>query len=214
MKKYCWIILIFIAQNGFSQYQSNSKDVGKEIIKNGECFAKCLVETYQIQEETYPVFTGEKKQRGVRLKTKTLILKPAITKWEKKKTNIKSNSSDPNDCLVWCLVEMVPGETASINYVKNTSKTTEFENQTFTIYQKKASKYEVVQKVCNANIDESLLNAVNDKLSDEGYQSNSEIRKDITSTLNQFQRDNSLPIGQFDYLTLRKLDVPSNLFLK
>jgi len=39
---------------------------------------------------------------------KKVISQPASTKWEKKKANKDCVSADPNDCLVWCLVQVPP----------------------------------------------------------------------------------------------------------
>jgi len=41
--------------------------------------------------------------------SETIEVKPASTKWVKKKADRNCLSADPNDCLVWCLVE-VPAE--------------------------------------------------------------------------------------------------------
>lgn len=208
MKKYCWIILIIVAQTGFSQQKVNQKNIGKEFMKDGQCFAKCLVETYKTHEETYPIFTGQKKKKGVRLKTKTITLKQPISNWVKKKAAINCKSPDPNDCLVWCLEEMVPGETANFKYVKNTSKTTEFEMQTFTIYKKIKSEYIEVPIVCQANVTDTLLSEIQANLVAIGYLKHDKIdAPQLKLALSNFQRDNNLPIGQFDFQTLKKLNV-------
>ena len=45
--------------------------------------------------------------------TETIEVKPASTKWVKRKADRNCLSADPNDCLVWCLVE-VPAEFTTV----------------------------------------------------------------------------------------------------
>ena len=46
--------------------------------------------------------------------TETIQVSPASTKWVKKKADRNCLSADPNDCLVWCLVE-VPAQNRTIS---------------------------------------------------------------------------------------------------
>ncbi len=55
----------------------------------------------------------EKKPVPYTTATETIVVRPASTKWVKKKADRNCLSADPNDCLVWCLVE-VPQETRTI----------------------------------------------------------------------------------------------------
>ena len=195
MKKYCWILIVFAAQMVFSQTVTNATDLGKEINRDGKCFAKLPIHTYKTHEESYPIFSGEKRSRKVRLKKKQLILKEPISKWVKKSADRNCLSPDPNDCLVWCLVESVPGETAYFEYVKNTSKTTEYEMQTFTIYKKVKSKIEEVQIVCESKITKTLLDDIQRQLESFGYYeaTKGKFNKEqkLKRALFSFQRDNS-----------------------
>lgn len=45
--------------------------------------------------------------------TETIVVSPASTKWVKRKADRNCLSADPNDCLVWCLVE-VPERTQTV----------------------------------------------------------------------------------------------------
>jgi len=45
--------------------------------------------------------------------TETVELKPSTTKWVKRQADKNCLSADPNDCLVWCLVE-VPAEYTTV----------------------------------------------------------------------------------------------------
>jgi len=122
--------------------------------------------------------------------------------------------------MVWCLVESVPGETASFQYVKNTSKTTEFEMQTFTVYTKVRNEFEEVQVVCKSDIDDDLIVDIQSRLSELGYfvapNTNIKINMQakIKSALSKYQNDNDLPVGYFDYQTLDKLNIVKELYLK
>ncbi len=55
----------------------------------------------------------EKKPVPYTTDTETIVTRPASTKWVKKKADRNCLSADPNDCLVWCLVE-VPEQTRTI----------------------------------------------------------------------------------------------------
>ncbi len=55
----------------------------------------------------------EKKPVPYTTATETIVTRPASTKWVKKKADRNCLSADPNDCLVWCLVE-VPEQTRTI----------------------------------------------------------------------------------------------------
>ena len=59
--------------------------------------------------------------------TAEVILKfsPAATRWEKKKADRNFMSTDSNDCLVWCLVE-VPAVYEAIQVITDTSRTKEW----------------------------------------------------------------------------------------
>ncbi len=48
----------------------------------------------------------EKQPAGYETVTETIQTSPATTKWVKKKADKNCLSADPNDCLVWCLVEV------------------------------------------------------------------------------------------------------------
>ena len=48
----------------------------------------------------------EKKPAGYETVSETIQTSPASTKWVKKKADRNCLSADPNDCLVWCLVEV------------------------------------------------------------------------------------------------------------
>ncbi len=48
----------------------------------------------------------EKQPAGYETVTETIQTSPASTKWVKKKADKNCLSADPNDCLVWCLVEV------------------------------------------------------------------------------------------------------------
>jgi hypothetical protein len=55
----------------------------------------------------------EKKPVSYSTETQTIVTRPASTKWVKKKADRNCLSADPEDCLVWCLVE-VPEETRTV----------------------------------------------------------------------------------------------------
>lgn len=221
MKKYCWIFLMLTSYLCQSQSNSNSEknDIGKIFKKDGVCYSKYLKHEYEAKEETYPIFTGTKKKRGVKIKRKTIILKEGTKgTWEKRKADKNCLSSDPNDCMVWCLVGAIPDETATFAYVKNTDKTTEWEMQTFTIYKKIDSIEDEVEVVCSARVTDELLYEIQSKLIDLNYLQKPKVKtkinllKKVKEALVHFQHNNNLPVGNFDVQTLAKLGINSNFY--
>ncbi|MFK7774105.1 MAG: hypothetical protein AB8F94_18280 [Saprospiraceae bacterium] len=57
-------------------------------------------------------------QKDIEKKQHLQILQPAGTKWIKKRADKNCLSNDPNDCMVWCLVE-IPEEYQVTNYYED-----------------------------------------------------------------------------------------------
>ncbi len=68
-------------------------------------YAKCLIQDeYEVYEEDLLVYTGSDYSL-VGVEKEIAIFSPATTKWEKKKSP-NCRSADPNDCLIWCMVNV------------------------------------------------------------------------------------------------------------
>jgi len=59
--------------------------------------------TYSPEEYDVKLITG--KNKGIFIETIHLVYIPGAEKWVKKKTDRNCKSSNPDDCLVWCLVK-------------------------------------------------------------------------------------------------------------
>ena len=50
----------------------------------------------------------ERRPAKYETQTEQIEVSPASTKWVKKKADKNCLSANPDDCLVWCLVEVAP----------------------------------------------------------------------------------------------------------
>lgn len=98
----------------------------------GKCYIRTVAaETYNIHEETYPVFTGGEINPSA-LDTIVLTLCPASTHWGYKSSMENCRSNDPKDCMTLCLIDY-PEETVELVVVKDPEKYGNAEFQTFEI---------------------------------------------------------------------------------
>ena len=137
----------------------------------------------------------------------------STTKWVKKKADKNCLSANPDDCLVWCLQEI-----PALHYEYYTVIDTHA-NKQFIIGE--VDKTDLIENgltqlkyvVCEEDISSQLIYDIQNELSDRGYildeqyVSNPKFDSKVKIALVQFQKDNSLPIGQLDIETLRTLGV-------
>ena len=214
MKSYCWIIIIFSWQISLAQgdrFQPYSSDPDK-------CYAKCLItssEEIEEHEVAYPIYIGDRPDT-VEIETITIILNEgeARSKWVKKRADKNCLSADPNDCMVWSLVEEKPEPMVlEIDILADTSQTDEFIYEYFLIEgrMRDLEKHtEWREVVCNHNITESIISEIQEKLSEEGYYLGNPttiFTSELELALFQFQKNNSLPYGQIDLETLSELGI-------
>ncbi len=189
------------------EYDSNGV-VEQSKNKNGKCYAKAMIpDEYGNLTSSYPVYIGKGTPEGV--EEKAIVLMPASTKWVKKKDS-KCNSSDPNDCLVWCLVE-VPSEVKTVLIVKDTTKIKDFEMRTFEkrVLAKAGGVTELVEIICEKEENTALFRDISTSLVARGYMKTAqEIKNDaLNSALIKFQKDKGLPVGNMNILTMKALGV-------
>lgn len=127
------------------------------------------------------------------------------TRWEKKKANRNCLSSDPEDCMVWCLVEVPahPGLQTSV-----TLSIPEAPHNAI-IFKENAYAYIEIEEVCKSEISKELKNSISKILIRQGYMnanwSERKIRKNFNEALKAFQIDNKLPESSMNGPTLRYL---------
>ncbi len=131
------IVLIFALFFSFS-FDAFSQHRGSHLPMRvpGKCYAKAFIPSeYEYFEVDYPVYIGENPEALATILDTILINeheknRPS-TKWAKRKADRYCISSDPDDCLVWCLVE-VSFEPEYIVIVTDTTATTDFIYETYT----------------------------------------------------------------------------------
>lgn len=185
----------------------------------GKCFAKCLIQdTYDI-ESTSIYMEAIDDQPMYNIVSEEVETQPASQKWVKKVSK-DCISSNPDDCMVWCLIE-TPRQVRTINRIKKINQ--EF----YDAYLAHPNDYRVISQdkrvlstlggstewwevLCNdaANY-EVVLSQVESELTKKGYKTGSaEKMSSLTkSALVKYQKDSSLPIGNLDILTLHSLGI-------
>ncbi|MEM9545014.1 MAG: peptidoglycan-binding domain-containing protein [Bacteroidota bacterium] len=160
-----------------------------------------------IEIEEFFVYTGDGNE-NVEIIEKKIVVKSAQTKWIKKPANLKTKcaSPDPNDCMVWCLVE----EEAVVRTIQVLVDTTQTKNDVIERIKKqtgeeKRGTMEWKEVVCEKYIDVSLIQSVQNRLLEKGFyggDKNGKMDKSFKDALSLFQIENTLPVGQFDFETL------------
>jgi|GEM_PF-874427 len=209
------ILLMVLANSAFCQpgdLPANNKP--------GSCYAKCLMPNIESSTELhtevrkYPVYIGQDMEK-VKTKIVSIEVKPSIQSWEKKrKTNCKSK--DENDCFTWCLTE-TPGEFMKLEVVKNKRKLDEedWEYKAVEVLVSNSSSppvapgsYQWKEVLCNPRVTNAFKLALKSKLSEAGFEHgsiNANIDAKTKSALTKYQKENELPVGQFDIETLESL---------
>lgn len=178
----------------------------------GKCYAKCLIgNQFEYWEESYPIYLGEYDRNLDYLEEMELILHGGTTKWVKRTADKNCLSADPNDCLVWVLIE-VPEEIEIITIVTDTSQTPDYEWETFEFSAliEKGGFTEWKEVVCNYKVNAELKEQIQQALTDYEYYTgpiNGLIGTETKAALVKFQKDNALPIGSLDIETMEALEI-------
>ena len=130
MKKLSVIFFLSLLFSGLNYAQPPGADL-PVVRKPGSCYAKSLMSDKLVSvERKLPVST--KKGDDAESEELMIQLAPATTKWVKKKSDKPCQSKDPEDCMVWCLVE-VPAQFETFYVVKDTVANPGFEWRTFKV---------------------------------------------------------------------------------
>lgn len=171
-----------------------------------------IADQYDIEKVELVIYTGnENEEEDVEIEILEMELQPATTKWVRQKADRKCLSPDPNDCLVWNLVE-VSAVTEVYKIVIDTTQTDNYDIQKVELRklarQGGFTAWETV--LCPADITLNVINQVQDALRERGY-----YEDDGSNTLDgttkaglvAFQKDNGLPIGNLDMKTVNMLNI-------
>ena len=175
----------------------------------GKCYAKCLIPDQSIEELVrYPKYTdtdtfGNSNLHKIQISEKS-------SQWVKKKAE-NCRSSNPDDCLIWCLEE-IPARFAPGFGVKDTSLTKKYIWQEINVNSltTKGGYTEWREVVCESDLTDDLLGSIENALNLHGYDPGSDLSFSslkFKSALTQFQKDNSIPVGQLTIETINLLGV-------
>ncbi len=182
--------------------------------KSGKCYARAQPKnSYETYFKDYAIYTGNESEETVDLEYVELIIKPASTKWVKKKADINCISENQDDCLVWCLVE-IPPETEAFTILIDTTQSKNYEVKSLR-YEELSEQGDIVINVwtavlCKSDITVDVITQIQSALVAEEYltaQTEATFNDQTKEALAEFQRDNNLAVGQLDFETLSILGV-------
>ncbi|MEL6924145.1 MAG: hypothetical protein AAFO94_08865 [Bacteroidota bacterium] len=198
--------------NDDSVFSSHGSAAAPENAKPGACYAKCLHgDKFETVSHDYYIYTGDVTTENVALETIKLEIKPAQEKWVKKRTDKNCLSNNPEDCKVWCLVN-IPAETVEFMAVKDTSQTDNYRVESITQYSlyQKGGFTDWREVLCSNQVTPQFISALRVALSEKGYAAigiSDQLTQDDKKALTQFQKDHNLPIGQLDLETISALQL-------
>jgi len=175
--------------------------------QNERCFAKLLVPEY-LERDTVLLYVEGNEMENYAIRKEQLVeVAPASSKWVKRKADRNCISQNPDDCLVWCLVD-IPSKFeemgSSIEFLSEKSLLTDdFIKQKIETNQ---YRYEWRAIHCWNDVSRREKNTIVKTMKNEGYlkdQPDNFFSLRVMDALHQFQEDNELPIG---FLNLETLD--------
>jgi len=203
----------FVGQGIANDLNNRSNKIQKTNQEPGACYAKCQVPANTITHryELF-LFTGNPRNTEVALKEVDIITTKGESRWIKKRSDKNCRSANPDDCLVWCLVD-VPEEKETYLTVVDTSTTDEYKT---TIIETKESispstrEEEWKEVICEYDITNEIVMKIQNALFAEGLYLgplNGMMTEETKDALRNFQINNDLAFGQLDFDTLDLLGV-------
>lgn len=190
----------------------SNKTIGDKMPnKPGSCYAKCFIPNkYETETLSYAKYTGDKNDDP---NVEKIVVQEGVktTRWVKKKADKNCLSSNPDDCLVWCLVEDVEDEIVRFA-VKDTTLTTDFiwiEEEKKNLVSK-GGFTEWREVVCANELSSKFYENITSALIENGFQLNplnNSASQEFKAALIKYQENNYLPVGQIDFETLQSLNI-------
>ncbi len=174
----------------------------------GKCYQKSVVSP---MPQFVFRYTGTESEPAF-VETKEIVIQEASTEWVKKKADKNCRSRNPNDCLVWCLVE-VPFASEMIPIVTDTSQQKAFEwvNLSQVFLNDKDPELIWTEVVCANDVTNKMLIQIKQNLNAKGYLIDSLddpiLDEQTLSILVQYQKDHGLPSGSINTETMIHLGV-------
>ena len=186
----------------------------------GKCYAKCLMPSNVEGTVDYYLLPVQNTSAENFFRTEEIQISDPVAKWVKKLADKNCQSADPNDCLVWCLVEekpeveerMVYNESEEINlaYLQSPNDFTYGQS----VVKKSTDNGGVTEWkeiLCATDPRYSnIIASIQTKLNSLGYYEekiNQKLNPATKDALVEYQEANSLPIGHLDVETLKSLDI-------
>ena len=206
------VVSCSVSQEYYSDNNYESED-NNFVREPGKCYAKCLIlDKLEKEVELIPVYTGA-DYNDDNVEFREVTIKSPTTKWVKRKADRNCLSAAPDDCLVWCLVE-ISGETAELYVVTDTSLTKDYKLKSFNteVLIKNGAGNEWREVICQSKITAELYEELFLQLSERNYDfklNENELigPEEIMETLKKFQSDLNLPIGNLNIETMDALGI-------
>lgn len=203
------ILCVLLYQSPFAQ---TTTPKGLQEKSPDKCYGKCIMpRKYETYTQQYVVYTGDATIESVDLETVAIEISPATSEWVKKKADGNCLSADPNDCLVWCLIQK-PGQTKELVVLKDTTQSKNYEIQEVSITKlvNKGGNTEVLEILCKKSITKDLIAQIQNALRNKGYypsKNAKRINSKVKMALSSYQRAHKLPVGKLDFETLKHLGI-------
>jgi hypothetical protein len=212
MKNICFyivltILLIFPATCAFCQVQSIDaiyEELNKVTKEKGKCSQNCLMPLKNFEDsELIPVYTGKDEDIDG-IERVRIEMTPKSEKWVKRIAK-DCLSRDPNDCTIWCLVD-VPAEYKLFYLVQDTNLVKDFELRALAEYTTEEKLVtDFVEVVCPEYQNAVFKRELNIALRRKGYATKSEDDKYLKKELLRYQRNHNLPVGGYNLPTMQHL---------
>ncbi len=203
MKKTLFLLLSIAFLYSCGTYQNQSSYRPNDMPNEpGKCYAKCLTPDIITTENiAFPIYFGNDEEiLRNHVSSETIELSPKSTEWVKKKADRNCKSADPNDCLVWCLVERPAQKITIENILRDTTASKEYEIETFDLDFVSSNGGQTVwmEVICDPSAE--LISALQARLNDDGYDLSVEMLQGVFGSaskkaLKDYQKNNGLHVG-------------------
>jgi hypothetical protein len=186
------------------------------IVDSSKCYSQCIKPDIYDTIFTYKyLFTGDplKEELDFLIDTIKIEIEPPYTKWEKRKADKGCFSYNPEDCMVWCMVEY-PGKNKIETkfYIRDTLQTKNFKvlkNMEIFILEEGGTE-KSMQIVCENDIKPELISKLQAFLISENYLNKKGLKKGkldkkTNNALEEFQIENGLYYGALTIETLERI---------
>lgn len=165
--------------------------------RDGKCYKNCIIpDRYADAKVRYPIYTGTDPDAPLRVET--IQVTPPQNKWVKKATG--------EICL-----EQTPAVTKTVRVLADTLFYRDFRYESFDTKKlvEKGGFSRETEVVCSDERTPSLFLQISAALKSYGYMQESKTQWDMkfSQAVQQFQKDNSLPVGDLNLETLQFLGI-------